>query len=202
MSADELKALREKYDARMMAGGLAARKSEESADVLALCDALTSARAELKQAAADKLKRGGYIIDLEERLRAARVVALADAAAWHEAQAKECRNCAAKATAKDIDRLLRAWIERAANHDNDAIRIRALAPVPPGFQLVAADVEQRIRARLWLGHCHEGQYGDDGEMQCGACVRFGGGDFKRQPLAELLDVLDRAALAALEGGET
>ena len=45
--------------------------------------------------------------------------------------------------------------------------------------------EEEIRQTLWLGHGCQGLYGDDGEMQCGACCI----DFKRdsfQRIAKLI----------------
>src|SRR6185437_7427288 len=44
--------------------------------------------------------------------------------------------------------------------------------------------EHEIRKALWLGHGHEGLYGDDGEMQCniGGCML----DFKRDPLGKII----------------
>jgi len=44
--------------------------------------------------------------------------------------------------------------------------------------------EQAIRKALWLGHGHDGLYGDDGEMQCnlGGCML----DYKRDPLDKII----------------
>lgn len=44
--------------------------------------------------------------------------------------------------------------------------------------------ERDLRELLWLNHGHSGLYGDDGEMQCAACLQHG--DYKREPLADLL----------------
>lgn len=63
--------------------------------------------------------------------------------------------------------------------------------------LLSANTERRIRLRLWLGHGHTGQYGDDGEMQCVACLPYGAYDYRRTDLAVLLDVLDAVALSAI-----
>lgn len=43
--------------------------------------------------------------------------------------------------------------------------------------------EHEVRTVLWLRHGHTGQYGDDGEMQCGACIPFY--DYKRRRLSEV-----------------
>jgi len=53
------------------------------------------------------------------------------------------------------------------------------------------------RRQIWLSHgCPIASlYGDDGEMQC-ASGRHKPLDFKRQPIAEILEELQRANLAA------
>ena len=48
------------------------------------------------------------------------------------------------------------------------------------------DLERAFRTELWLNHGHRGIYGDDGEMQCGECLPFGCGDYKRDPLAAVV----------------
>lgn len=68
-----------------------------------------------------------------------------------------------------------------------AIRDR-LAALP---SQAAPQEEQRIRQYLWLSHGHQGVYGDDGEMQCGECARFGEYDYKRAPISALLDVIEK-----------
>jgi len=67
---------------------------------------------------------------------------------------------------------------------------------------VTPEMERHVRRILWLGHGHEGMYGDDGEMQCAACMVRGpaGGfigpvDWKRAPLAECLEAYDRLRMA-------
>src|SRR5436190_15187897 len=53
-----------------------------------------------------------------------------------------------------------------------------------------AETETRLREFLWRGHGHTHQYGDDGEMQCGECIRVGTPpfviDYKRAPLADAI----------------
>lgn len=52
-------------------------------------------------------------------------------------------------------------------------------------KMTAEEVEINLRYEYWLNHgceCHF-LYGDDGEMQCGACIPFV--DFKHAPLDEL-----------------
>lgn len=56
--------------------------------------------------------------------------------------------------------------------------------------------ERDTREVLWLGHGHTGQYGDDGEMQCGACLPHY--DYKGRPLADVA----RTALGALRTENT
>lgn len=49
-----------------------------------------------------------------------------------------------------------------------------------------ARLELAYRKHLWLSHGHTGLYGDDGEMQCGACLSEGGPvDYKRAPLQDI-----------------
>jgi hypothetical protein len=60
---------------------------------------------------------------------------------------------------------------------------------------LTAEVAQELRHYLWLGHGHRGMYGDDGEMQCIECARFGLSDYKRKPLADVI----RVAAAARRG---
>ncbi|KKM03545.1 hypothetical protein LCGC14_1773410 [marine sediment metagenome] len=58
-------------------------------------------------------------------------------------------------------------------------------------------IEQEIRQTLWLSHGCLGLYGDDGEMQCGACLI----DFKRdsfQRIADRISVLPSERLQADE----
>lgn len=62
--------------------------------------------------------------------------------------------------------------------------------------------EQWLRQEWWLNHGHSGQYGDDGEMQCGQCAPIW--DYKRTPINELREHvqtlrLERVA-AALRAG--
>ena len=46
-------------------------------------------------------------------------------------------------------------------------------------------LELELRQLLWWNHGHDQLYGDDGEMQCGQCLKYGCGDYKRAPLAKL-----------------
>src|SRR3990170_4300361 len=56
---------------------------------------------------------------------------------------------------------------------------------------------QAVRKWLWLNHGHQGQYGDDGEMQCAACLRYGVVDYKRDALERLLGAAGKAISAEL-----
>lgn len=55
-------------------------------------------------------------------------------------------------------------------------------------------LERKYRERLWLGHGHSGQYGDDGEMQCAACLPYGLIDYKRTPLDKVESVVASIAM--------
>ena len=52
--------------------------------------------------------------------------------------------------------------------------------------------EFELRKYLWLTHGHKGTYGDDGEMQCQECMRFGLWDYKREPLEKVVRVAIQA----------
>jgi hypothetical protein len=41
---------------------------------------------------------------------------------------------------------------------------------------------RRERYLMWIHHGHIGIYGDDGEMQCGECSKFGCWDYKNAPI--------------------
>ena len=70
----------------------------------------------------------------------------------------------------------------------------AMGASSPAPTVVSPDVEASIRMALWLGHGHgRSLYGDDGEMQCVACMPIW--DYRRLPLAEVA----AAALSALRG---
>lgn len=71
-------------------------------------------------------------------------------------------------------------------------------PLVSPWMSTAAD-EQEARKVLWLHHGHQELYGDDGEMQCGACPA----DFLREPLAILVKRVFAAPLALMtrERGE-
>lgn len=58
-------------------------------------------------------------------------------------------------------------------------------------------VNHAIRLHLWMNHGHIGMYGDDGEMQCGACMAFGGCDFKRATFEEIFTWLRAASASRL-----
>jgi len=48
-----------------------------------------------------------------------------------------------------------------------------------------ADLEMTVRREWWFNHGHSGLYGDDGEMQCPDCARYGCWDYLRQDFQEL-----------------
>jgi hypothetical protein len=55
----------------------------------------------------------------------------------------------------------------------------------------------RLREFLCFSHGHAGQYGDDGELQCGQCAAFGAWDYRRAPLAVLLDTIQAVCMDRL-----
>lgn len=46
-------------------------------------------------------------------------------------------------------------------------------------------LEQEVRHLMWTHHGHAGIYGDDGEMQCGECAKYGCWDYRNAPLGEV-----------------
>ena len=56
----------------------------------------------------------------------------------------------------------------------------------------AEDSIRETRQALWVGHGHDGLYGDDGEMQCSVCRA----DYKRDPLPDLVRKALKAARPA------
>ncbi len=62
------------------------------------------------------------------------------------------------------------------------------------------DEENKILRRLlWLNHGHTGMYGDDGEMQCAACLHeYGFWDWKRTPASEIEEKIIMSKLRNLK----
>lgn len=52
----------------------------------------------------------------------------------------------------------------------------------------------KIRQFFWQNHGHDGIYGDDGEMQCGQCIKYGLTDYKRAYLGDVVNVALRSRL--------
>lgn len=46
-------------------------------------------------------------------------------------------------------------------------------------------LEDEVRHLMWIHHGHSMIYGDDGEMQCGECAKYGCWDYRNAPLAEV-----------------
>lgn len=64
------------------------------------------------------------------------------------------------------------------------IETREIHQAPLLKRIVELEGELELaRVMLWETHPCEGKYGDDGELQCGACYL----DFKRQPIYEIRD---------------
>lgn len=57
-----------------------------------------------------------------------------------------------------------------------------------GQQRVEID-EKSLREYLWMSHGHTGMYGDDGEMQCAECCKYGCSDYKRKPLNKIIETI-------------
>lgn len=80
--------------------------------------------------------------------------------------------------------------------DRDALRAQAKRDADR-----LAELETKYRRELWVshGHPHSALYGDDGEMQCGACAF----DFKRASLwdCEQQRIIVRSALLAPTSAE-
>ncbi len=57
---------------------------------------------------------------------------------------------------------------------------------------ISKEAELKLRKYLWLSHGHTGQYGDDGEMQCMNCSKYGIVDYKREPLEKVIDTAIKA----------
>lgn len=53
-------------------------------------------------------------------------------------------------------------------------------------------LEQEVRHLMWIHHGHQGIYGDDGEMQCGECSKYGCWDYRNAPLAEVREAYQMA----------
>jgi hypothetical protein len=98
---------------------------------------------------------------------------------------------------------------RNGGQDGPDARLIAAAPALLAECVRLRAVERETRMALWAGHGHEGIYGDDGEMQCGACAPasgYPGGlwDYRRESLPALakhvanMAATLRAQVAALE----
>jgi hypothetical protein len=59
--------------------------------------------------------------------------------------------------------------------------------------------EMELRRLMWLGHGHFLMYGDDGEMQCGECAKYGMYDYKREPMDKIRRTYQIACLATNPG---
>ena len=107
-----------------------------------------------------------------------------------------CQFPALKQKADALERELNEWKRGDVGKANLLLADRTIVTERETFDLRAKlkFVEQQLREHLWLGHGHEGQYGDDGEMQCAACLPFGMHDYKREPIEKLLEVKQTIAL--------
>ena len=70
----------------------------------------------------------------------------------------------------------------ALPHPCEMCARQQLAHAKAEIEKVRAE-SQATREILWLGHGHTGVYGDDGEMQCGACLPHW--DYKNRPLSDV-----------------
>ena len=55
--------------------------------------------------------------------------------------------------------------------------------------------EQELRTLMWIHHGHTGIYGDDGEMQCGECAKYGCNDYRNAPISEVRKAYQMAKFA-------
>lgn len=63
------------------------------------------------------------------------------------------------------------------------------------------EIERRLRYELWLGHGHGGPdlYGDDGEMQCSACLPLSRlWDYRREPLEKVVEAAATARMVVFQ----
>src|SRR5262245_27768620 len=122
-----------------------------------------------------------------------------DGRAVSDSQADRGRRGAGAVT-EDTERLIAEYEERTNGNSHwtssssarwKAEVVKLLAALrSPHVPTLDAETEMALRVYLWLGHGHSGQYGDDGEMQCGACASVGNRpcviDYKRAPLADVI----------------
>jgi len=90
-----------------------------------------------------------------------------------------------KGAKEDEDGWPESFTELPEKHQHEylltAQRILRLTKPP-----LLADEEMILRRIAWINHGHQGMYGDDGEMQCAACLReYGFYDWKRTPIVEI-----------------
>jgi len=64
----------------------------------------------------------------------------------------------------------------------------------PARKEISESSEDALRRYLWASHGHRGLYGDNGEMQCGECCKFGALDYKKDPIDDVI----KAAINARE----
>jgi hypothetical protein len=57
-----------------------------------------------------------------------------------------------------------------------------------------SSLEEELRYLMWSTHSHPMKYGDDGEMQCSACLKYGCADYKRAPLHEVRKAYTQAMM--------
>lgn len=80
--------------------------------------------------------------------------------------------------------------ERAEKEREDALNAKELAESKLASLSALARgedpaLEMELRQLMWLSHGHLGLYGDDGEMQCGSCSKYGCWDYRNGPLDEV-----------------
>ena len=82
-----------------------------------------------------------------------------------------------------------------SDHGTRAARLEIYDKIHESQLKLAGQVES-LKKALWLRHGHQGMYGDDGEMQCGACAPFGLLDWKRSSVEDILGCLELQSLHA------
>jgi len=96
-----------------------------------------------------------------------------------------------KALNQDKD-IFKAQVERLTQENAKNIKYAKFDVA--SLQQQVREQEHEIRNLMWLNHGHVMIYGDDGEMQCGQCAKFGCWDYKNAPLAEVRNAYNLAFL--------
>jgi hypothetical protein len=89
---------------------------------------------------------------------------------------------------------------RSVNTRDEAVRVATEIIAAAIHEATArdariAELERELRYMMWIGHGHfAALYGDDGEMQCCRCIKYGVDDYKRAPLDAVRNAYKAARL--------